>query len=158
MDREERAAGAGALLLAIFLFFEFAPALSLSFVGDDFELFSLARIGGFSPLALFVPHRGGFVKPVLNIAWATLAAVFGPRPAPWHATLLAVHLLDAALLGLMGARLSASWRGGALRSAVGNESSRSVGNESSRSVGSESSSSASETARRPAASFLPGPS
>src|SRR5438093_6656044 len=110
MDREKRAAGAVALLLAILLLFEFAPALSLSFAGDDFELFSLARIGGFSPLALFVPHRGGFVKPILNVAWATLAASFGPRPAPWYATLLAVHLLDAALLGLLGARLSASWR------------------------------------------------
>ncbi len=99
----------GALALALILVTEFAPVLSHSFAGDDFELLSLAWIGGFSPAALFVPHRGVFLKPVMNAAWALLLPVLGASPAAWHGFGIAIHLLNAALLGSFAARLSSVW-------------------------------------------------
>lgn len=111
MARDRRAALAAALVLALLVVLEFLPALSLSFAGDDFELISLARIGGFSPRALALPHRGAFVKPVLNAAWAGLTALFGASAGLWYTVALLVHLLDAALLGLLAWRLAEAWSG-----------------------------------------------
>ena len=54
------------VLLAVFLLVQFAPALSLSFAGDDFELLSLARISGLRGAAIASPRRGLFVKPVMS--------------------------------------------------------------------------------------------
>src|SRR5580765_7898902 len=98
MAHERRAVLAAALVLALVVLLEFLPALSLTFTGDDFELLSLARIGGFDPRALVLPHRGAFVKPVLNALWASCASLFGASPGPWYTLALLVHLLDATLL------------------------------------------------------------
>src|SRR5262245_37875059 len=111
MVRDRRAALAAALVLALVVVLELLPALSLDFAGDDFELLSLARIGGFSPHALVLPHRGSFVKPVLNAVWAVCTALFGANPGTWYTLALLVHLLDAALLGVLAYRLAAI-RGG----------------------------------------------
>jgi hypothetical protein len=111
MVRDRRAAIAAALVLALVVVLEFLPALSLGFAGDDFELLSLARIGGFAPSALVLPHRGAFVKPVLNAAWAACASLFGANAGAWYTLALLVHLLDATLLGLLACRLAAAWGG-----------------------------------------------
>lgn len=110
-DHARRLAWIGGVALGLVVTAEFAAALSFGFAGDDFELFALARIGGFHPAALFVPHRTLFVKPVLNAAWASFAWVFGARPALWYGLGLAVHLVNTALLGLLASRLCAQWSG-----------------------------------------------
>jgi len=109
MVRDRRAALAAALGIALVVLLEFLPALSLPFMGDDFELLSLARIAGASPRALVLPHRGAFVKPVLNVAWSASARLLGSNAGLWYTLALLVHLLDAALLGLLACRLSAQW-------------------------------------------------
>src|SRR5262245_25451253 len=111
MARARCATLAAAHVLARVVVLEFLPALSLGFAGDDFELLSLARIGGFSPRALVLPHRGAFVKPVLNAAWAAGAALFGASAGAWYTLALLVHLLDALLLGLLACRIARIWDG-----------------------------------------------
>jgi len=100
------------VLLAVFLLVQFAPALSLSFAGDDFELLSLARISGLRGAAIASPRRGLFVKPVMSATWALLVRLFGAHPAPWFAVCLATHLTNAALLGLLARQLAKSWSRG----------------------------------------------
>ena len=104
MARDRAAALAAALVLALVVVLEFLPALSLGFAGDDFELISLARIGGFAPDALVLPHRGAFVKPVLNALWAACAALFGANAGAWYTLALLVHLLNATPSGPARAR------------------------------------------------------
>src|SRR5262245_15918125 len=105
MQLERRRAYAWSLVLAALLIAELSPALSLPFIGDDFELFSLARIGRFSPEALFVPHRGFFLKPVMNASWAVLVRVMGTNTFAWYALALAIHVTNALLLAALGAAL-----------------------------------------------------
>lgn len=107
--RSRQIALAGILALASILVAEYLPSLGLGFAGDDFELIALARIGGFHPAALLIPHRSFFVKPVMSAAWALFTALFGARPPAWYGLSFGVHLLNAALLGFLAARLSALW-------------------------------------------------
>src|SRR6059036_1172797 len=90
--------------LGTMLMVQYAPTLSLFFAGDDFELLSLARIGGLHGALIPSPHRGMFVKPIMSLAWVLLASLFGADPPPWFAACMATHLLNAALLGLLEKR------------------------------------------------------
>ena len=108
-QRERAVFVALCVLLSAFLLVQFAPALSQAFSGDDFELLSLARTGGLRRSILPAPRRGMFIKPLMSAVWALAAALLGPAARGYYALLLATHLANALLLGLLAASLERCW-------------------------------------------------
>ena len=90
------------LLLALALAFTaaaFSPNLLDPFVSDDYILISRFTLDPHLRAADFAIAGGdGAFRPVGNIGYALIHAFAGVRPLPWHCSILALHLLNCALL------------------------------------------------------------
>ena len=100
------AAGAAALLSLI----SQARVLGLYFLSDDFILVQQANLWTWSNLVpVFTAGGGdGFFRPVGLLSLAVNATWAGTDPRVWHASALALHTANAALLTWLAARLGLS--------------------------------------------------
>lgn len=102
-ERLGLALGAGAVLGLVL--WAYQPVLDNGFLCDDYSYLQVGHmIAGQPSLALaqgpvWELYLGAWRRPVGNLLWAGLVSGFGFRPAPLYALLLAVHLINAALLG-----------------------------------------------------------
>ncbi len=85
----------------------YLPLLDNYFVADDYNYLSvghavLQRPGIlFDQRALWELYAGAVLRPVGDLLWAVLVAVFGHHAAGYYALLIAVHLLNTVLLCLV---------------------------------------------------------
>jgi hypothetical protein len=87
----------GCILILLSALVLFIPALSAGFLSDDF----LDLHHDFVPDTFFRFEAGGF-RPLTVAVWALDAHLWGPQRAwGWHATNLALHILNSALLFLL---------------------------------------------------------
>lgn len=79
------------------------------FLSDDFVLVSLADKGHFDVRSLFTtPGGDGFFRPIGNISLALTAMWADVNSVAWHATALAIHCANVALVFMLATRLSVS--------------------------------------------------
>lgn len=80
------------ILLLGALFLTILPSWNLGFVSDDYG--HLVEAAKFSPISA----TDGLHRPLRNIVFKVAIAVFGLNPVPYHAVLIALHLVLVALL------------------------------------------------------------
>ena len=86
----------------------FWRTLHTCFLGDDFVLVNMANKFHDVRLLFQTPGGDGFFRPVGYVSLLWTAAWAGIDPAAWHATALALHAFNVALVFLLAARLSLS--------------------------------------------------
>lgn len=83
----------------------YLPALDNGFSLDDYNFIERVRFAPNLAVFLVQPEPGELISPVAEALLIALYRGFGLDPKGWHATLLALHALNAALVYLVGARL-----------------------------------------------------
>jgi len=88
-------------------FLLYGPVLTSFFILDDFVWLDCAReTTTGSPWHVFNRHINYFFRPVVHGLFALLFGAFGPSPPAFHAAVLALHGLAAAMLCLLCLRLT----------------------------------------------------
>lgn len=100
-------------VLLVFLFVAlgalvYAPALGAFFVSDDFQLIKSVADGG--PFGLWT-FRSGFFRPLVSLSLFLDHALWGLRAAPWHATNLLLHIVNALLVTMFASQLWSGFTG-----------------------------------------------
>jgi hypothetical protein len=95
----------------------YASSFDNFFWNDDFWWLNHTRKTASDPLLVFEDNMGCF-RPLVNVYFAAAFPVFG-LAAPWYRlSALAIHLLNATLLGALASRLFRSWWSGLLAALV----------------------------------------
>jgi hypothetical protein len=81
----------------------YGPAIGSYFHSDDFVLIEQVRRGG--PFSLWTHAPSGFLRPVVSLSLATDLALWGLQPAGYHCFNVAVHALNALLVGALALRI-----------------------------------------------------
>ncbi len=89
----------------------YAASFDNFFWNDDFWWLNHTRRTASDPLLVFQDNMGCF-RPLVNVYFAVTFRLFGLSAAWYRVTALAIHLLNAALLGALASRLFRSWWSG----------------------------------------------
>lgn len=112
------------VLLTIFAVFPFLGNLHDTFLSDDWDFLRIVSSQEF-PLSHYFTsnytgsHEGGSYRPMINVFWSGLFALFGFNPLPYHSVMIGLHVLVTLLLFLFLRELFSEKPRGRLSALVG---------------------------------------
>ena len=83
--------------------FLYLPSFSLGFISDDFALIGEAR--RVSWWGLFLQELNAYYRPLVQLTLKADHALWGSKPAGYHVTSFALHLINVLLVALIGRRV-----------------------------------------------------